>query len=62
MIYGTIRKIYTFSDRLVSRYGKFFDEDGKLYVNKIQHAAGRMQMLIKDILTFSTISSQKENL
>src|SRR5439155_1545007 len=44
---------------LVYKYGKLLDEDGKVYIAKIQNAVSRMQLLIKDILTFSTISSEK---
>jgi signal transduction histidine kinase len=54
-----LRKILTFSDRLSSGYKEKIDENGKMYIGRIQNAAGRMQMLIRDILTFSKISLEK---
>jgi signal transduction histidine kinase len=55
-----LRKIRTFSDRLLSKYNETLDDDGKLYLARIQNSAARMQTLIHDILTFSKISIQNE--
>lgn len=57
-----LRKIRTFSDRIVSKYGKSLDSDGKLYMDKMQAACERMQNLINDILVFSKIGISKESL
>jgi signal transduction histidine kinase len=57
-----LRKIRTFSDRIVSKYNNKLDEEGKLYIDKMQAACERMQVLINDILTFSKISVSKESL
>ena len=55
-----LRKIRTFSDRLLSKYSGVLDADGQLYLSRIQNSAERMQALIHDILTFSKISIQSE--
>jgi signal transduction histidine kinase len=55
-----LRKIRMFSDCLHSKYGDIFDESGNMYIDRIQHAAERMQELIKDILTFSKVSNEPE--
>jgi signal transduction histidine kinase len=54
-----LRKIRTFTDLLFSKYKDIFDEDATRYVNRIQKSAERMQLLIKDILAFSKVSSDK---
>jgi len=57
-----LRRIFTFSDLLFSKYSKVLKGDGKLYIQKIQNAAERSQMLIKDILNISMLSSNKNKL
>jgi light-regulated signal transduction histidine kinase (bacteriophytochrome) len=54
-----LRKIRTFCDLLYSKYEHLFDENAARYLNRIQKAAERMQALIKDILEFSKVSSDK---
>jgi signal transduction histidine kinase len=54
-----LRKIHMFSDRLFSDYMESMDERGRMYINRIRNSAERMQLLIKDILTFSKISIEK---
>ncbi len=54
-----LRKINVFSERLESEYGKRLDDEGRKYINRIQTATGRLQALIKDILTFSKITIDK---
>jgi len=56
-----LRKIRTFSDLLYSKYRDLFDEDAARYISRIQKSAERMQALIKDILEFSKVSSDKNN-
>jgi signal transduction histidine kinase len=56
-----LRKIRMFSDRLFTKYEPSIDEEGKIYISRIQNAAERMQVLIKDILTFSKISIEKDS-
>ena len=55
-----LRKILTFSDRLYIKHRDQLDADAKLNIDRIQKAAGRMQALIKDILTFSKLSVEKD--
>jgi light-regulated signal transduction histidine kinase (bacteriophytochrome) len=55
-----LRKIRTFNDRLNLSLQHSHDEDAKKYINRIERAAERMQMLIKDILAFSKISIHKK--
>jgi len=56
-----LRKIRTFTDLLYSKYKPLFDEDAVRYITRIQKSAERMQALIKDILEFSKVSSDKNN-
>lgn len=54
-----LRKIITFSDRLSSKYSSQIDEEADMYINRIQTAAERMRILIKDILALSKIVADK---
>ncbi len=56
-----LRKILMFSDRLNHKYSNILDEEGKLFISRIQHAGERMQALIKDILLFSKTSLEKQS-
>jgi signal transduction histidine kinase len=50
-----LRKIRSFSDRLVTKHSPLLNEDAKTMIDKIQNAAGRMQILIDDLLGFSRL-------
>ncbi len=50
-----LRKIRSFSDRLVIKHKENLDDDGKSIIEKIQSAAGRLQILIEDLLSFSRL-------
>lgn len=50
-----LRKIIAFSDRLAMKYGDRLDETGHDYLQRVQHAARRMQTLIEDLLTLSRV-------
>lgn len=54
-----LRKMLMFSDRLGHKYGEILDDEGKMFIARIQHAGERMQALIKDILLFSKTSMEK---
>lgn len=56
-----LRKIITFSDRLSSKYANKIDEEADMYINRIQTAAERMRILIKDILALSKIVADKSS-
>ncbi len=55
-----LRKIRTFSDLLAIKHKQQLDDEAQSKIRIIQKAAERMQGLIKDILTFSKISTEKE--
>ena len=57
-----LRKINTFTDILAYKFGPGIDPESAKYLKSIQNAASRMQLLIKDLLTFSKISNEKESL
>lgn len=56
-----LRKIQTFSDRIMDLEYKNLSEKGKDYFQRMQRGASRMQQLIRDILTYSrTTTSEKK--
>jgi light-regulated signal transduction histidine kinase (bacteriophytochrome) len=55
-----LRKIRIFSDRLLSESSSQLDEDGKMYLKRIQLICVGMQELIDDILKFSKISGEND--
>lgn len=57
-----LRKIRTFSNRVVTKYRDQLDEEGRMYMEKMQGACERMQNLINDILAFSKIAISKDTL
>lgn len=57
-----LRKIIAFGDRLKTRFGGDLPADGLDYLSRMQSAAGRMQTLIQDLLTFSRVSSKRDAL
>ena len=52
-----LRKIQAFSDRLISKSERL-DEQEKDYLRRMQSAAGRMQALIQDLLTYSRVTTK----
>ncbi|GGC68166.1 PAS domain S-box protein [Marinobacter halophilus] len=54
-----LRKIQAFSDRLISRSDTLNDQD-KDYLRRMQSAAGRMQNLINDLLSYSRVTTRAE--
>ncbi len=55
-----LRKITTFSDRLTAKAADELSERNLDYLARINGAAGRMQRLIDDLLTFSRVTTQGE--
>jgi signal transduction histidine kinase len=55
-----LRKIQAFSDRLRSRCALAIDDQGREYLNRIQNAAGRMQTLINDLLTYARVATKAQ--
>ena len=54
-----LRKISTFSDRLLTSFDKSLHPDANTYLEKIIDSSRRMQQLIDDLLSISMISSEK---
>ena len=55
-----LRKIQAFSDRLRSRCAAALDDQGRDYLDRIQNAAGRMQTLINDLLTYARVATKAQ--
>lgn len=55
-----LRRIQAFSDLLKSQFADNLAEGERDMIRRIQKSAHRMQMLIKDLLTYSKISTQRE--
>jgi PAS domain S-box-containing protein len=55
-----LRKIQAFGDRLKTRCAADLSPQGRDYVDRMQHAAGRMQVLINDLLTFSRVTTKAQ--
>jgi light-regulated signal transduction histidine kinase (bacteriophytochrome) len=51
-----LRKIRSFGDRILSKYSAAIDSTGQDYISRMQSAAGRMQILIEDLLAFSRVT------
>jgi PAS domain S-box-containing protein len=53
-----LRKISTFADLILEEDGDNLGESGRLYLQRVQHAAVRMSRLIKDLLAFSRVRTK----
>ncbi|GAA0249811.1 PAS domain S-box protein [Rhodanobacter caeni] len=53
-----LRKIQSFSDRLLSRLSGTLDESSSDYLQRMGHAAHRMQALIDDLLAYSRVATR----
>jgi PAS domain S-box-containing protein len=54
-----LRKIATFSDRLITTQGEALNENARIYLDKIIDSSRRMQNMISDLLSVSVISGNK---
>ena len=52
-----LRKIEAFGERLVNKYASILPDDGKMFVDRMQNAAGRMRKLINDLLSYSRVTT-----
>jgi PAS domain S-box-containing protein len=52
-----LRKIQAFGDRLKTRCGDVLSVEGLDYLQRMQNAAGRMQTLINDLLSYSRVAT-----
>ena len=55
-----LRKIQAFGDRLEVKYAQELGEQGQDYLRRMGNAAERMQSLIKDLLTYSRITTKSQ--
>ncbi|MFN3745888.1 MAG: PAS-domain containing protein [Hyphomicrobiaceae bacterium] len=53
-----LRKIEAFGDRLATRFGSSLPEDGRMFLDRMQNAAGRMRRLINDLLDYSRVTTK----
>lgn len=57
-----LRKIQAFGDILQSQYASVLDDGGVDIIQRMQSAASRMQILIKDVLAYSRIATRRETI
>ena len=57
-----LRKIRTFTDKLVFKHHQALDEEARSVIRKIESSAQRMQELIQDMLNFTSLISKDEPL
>ncbi|MBC3786392.1 PAS domain-containing sensor histidine kinase [Spirosoma utsteinense] len=55
-----LRKVMAFGDILQKQYSSLLDETGADMIRRMQSAAERMQILIRDLLTFSRVTSNSD--
>ena len=55
-----LRKVQAFGDLLVRKSGDGLNEQGRGYLERIQNAAARMQILIDDLLSYSRVTTQAQ--
>lgn len=53
-----LRKVQAFGDRLSRKYSDSLGDEGNDYIRRMRDAAGRMQVLINDLLTFSRVTTK----
>jgi two-component system sensor kinase FixL len=56
-----LRKIRTFSDRLIMKQAEKLDDDGRDCLDRMSNAATRMQSLIDGLLTLSRVTTRGQN-
>ena len=55
-----LRKVQAFGDRLEKKCAAALSDEGRDYVARMKNAAGRMQNLINDLLTFSRVATKTQ--
>ncbi len=56
-----LRKVLAFGDRLKDSCGDSLEEKGADYLERMQNAAGRMRILINDLLTYSRVTTKAKS-
>lgn len=57
-----LRKIRIFSDKLVVAYKSFLNEEGKIIVEKISSSSKRMQELLNDLINYTHVTKNDEEI
>lgn len=55
-----LRKIQSFSDRLLTKVGAVIEQESRDYLDRILSSAQRMQTLINDLLTYSRVTTKAQ--
>src|SRR6187455_1701957 len=55
-----LRKIQTFSSRILDEEYQYLSDKGKFYFERLQHSALRMQILIRDLLAYSRSKTREK--
>ena len=55
-----VRKIRTFSNRVLDEYGSMLPGQARLFLSKIEQAAQRMVMMIDGVLAYSTMNGSEQ--
>lgn len=55
-----LRKIKSFSDRVIAKIGSEIDDESRLYLDRMQDASRRMQIMIDGLLDLSKINQSTE--
>jgi signal transduction histidine kinase len=55
-----LRKIQTFSSRILEKEQRNLSDSGKEYLQRMQQAAHRMQRVIDDLITLSRVNSERQ--
>jgi light-regulated signal transduction histidine kinase (bacteriophytochrome) len=57
-----VRKIRTFTGRLLDEYGNALPGEARTFLGKIQHATERMVTMIEGVLLYSTLNSNEQTI
>ena len=57
-----VRKVRTFTGRLLEEYGVLLPDEAKKFLNKILHATNRMSTMIEGVLTYSILNSNEQTI
>lgn len=57
-----VRKIRTFTGRLLDEYGDMLPAEARTFLGKIQHATERMVTMIEGVLTYSILNSNEQTI
>src|SRR5690606_10544345 len=57
-----VRKIRTFTDRLLIRQQEKLDEEGKMILSRVDFSAKNLQGMLEDISTFMSLQEKNEKL